>query len=161
MGPRLNRVRPFVKAAAGFVSVGETPAVFACLAIFPPPLACALAGGDTLTAYEIGGGIEIDATTSSFIRVDVADRILSYPGPTLDCGFRSLVTRASSATPFASRSAPDFDSEPVKVRLKPDTTVAAAKQKGRTPVGIRPPACWSEDLRPLGLVAPYGSASAV
>ena len=88
VGPRLDRVRPFVKAAAGFLSVGEAPAAFPCLAIFPPPLACTLAGGDTLTAYEIGGGVQIDATTSSFIRVDVADRILSYPGPTLDRDFQ-------------------------------------------------------------------------
>jgi len=87
VGPRLNRVRPFAKAAAGFLNVGETPGAFACLAIFPPPLNCALAGGDTLPAYEIGGGLEIDATARTFIRADVADRILQYPGPTFDDNF--------------------------------------------------------------------------
>ena len=76
VGPRMNRVRPFAKAAAGFLKVGATPGAFACIAIFPPPLDCALAGGDTLPAYEIGGGVEIDATSRTFIR---ADRHRSHP----------------------------------------------------------------------------------
>jgi hypothetical protein len=81
-GPRLNRVRPFAKAAAGFLKVETNAAAFACIAIFPPPLACILAGGATLPAYELGGGVEIDLTARSFIRADIAERILSYPGPT-------------------------------------------------------------------------------
>ena len=80
-GPRINRVRPFAKAAAGFLRVSPTSGAFACIAIFPPPLSCVLAGGDTLPAYEIGGGIEIDATQRMFIRADFTDRILRYPGP--------------------------------------------------------------------------------
>ena len=89
VGPRLNRVRPFGKAAAGFLNVGETPIAFACIAIFPPPLACVLAGGDVLPAYEIGGGIVVNATPRSFFRADVADRILKYSGPTLDSNFQA------------------------------------------------------------------------
>lgn len=87
VGPRMHRVRPFAKAAAGFLKVGATPGAFACIAIFPPPLNCALAGGDTLPAFEIGGGVEIDATSRAFIRADVTDRILKYPGPTFDSNF--------------------------------------------------------------------------
>ena len=87
IGPRLNRVRPFAKAAAGFLNVGATPGAFACIAIFPPPLNCQLAGGDTLPAYEIGGGVAIDMTGRTFVRVDIADRILKYPGPTFDSNF--------------------------------------------------------------------------
>jgi hypothetical protein len=87
VGPRIQRARPFVKAAAGFLKVGQTPGAFACLAIFPPPLACTLASGSTLPAFEIGGGVEIDATQRLFIRADVADRILKYPGPTFDSDF--------------------------------------------------------------------------
>lgn len=86
-GPRLNRVRPFARVAAGFLTVSPSPGAFACIAIFPPPLNCALAGGDTLPAYEIGGGVEIDAPSRTFIRVDVADRMLKYPGPTFDSNF--------------------------------------------------------------------------
>ena len=82
IGPRINRVRPFAKVAAGFLKTSEPPEGFACILIFPPPLACAMATGRTLPAYELGGGVEIDATSRSFIRADIADRILSYPGPT-------------------------------------------------------------------------------
>jgi hypothetical protein len=91
IGPRLNRVRPFAKAAAGFLKVGETPIGFACVAIFPPPLACVLAGGQTLPAYEIGGGIEVSATPRTFVRADIGDRILKYPGPTFRNGLRDPV----------------------------------------------------------------------
>jgi hypothetical protein len=87
VGPRLNRVRPFAKAAAGFLKVGATPGAFACIAIFPPPLACRLAGGETLPAYEFGGGIEITATPRTFVRADLTDRVLKYPGPTLGDNF--------------------------------------------------------------------------
>ena len=87
IGPRIDRVRPFAKIAAGFLNVGATPGAFACIAIFPPPLNCQLAGGDTLPAYEIGGGVAVDMTDRTFVRVDVADRILKYPGPTLDSNF--------------------------------------------------------------------------
>jgi hypothetical protein len=83
IGPRLGAVRPFAKAGAGFLQIGDTPVAFACIAIFPPPLACTLAGGDTLAAYEIGGGVAVNAGSRTFVRVDVADRMLSYPGPTL------------------------------------------------------------------------------
>lgn len=81
-GPRLNAIRPFVKGAAGFLRSSAAPAPIACIAIFPPPLNCLMAAGQTMTAFEIGGGVEIDATDRAFVRVDVADRVLKYPGPT-------------------------------------------------------------------------------
>jgi hypothetical protein len=87
VGPRVNRLRPFVKAAAGFLKVGATPGAFACIAIFPPPLNCALAGGDTLPAFDVGGGVEVDLASRGFLRLDVGDRILKYPGPTFDANF--------------------------------------------------------------------------
>jgi hypothetical protein len=87
LGPRVKTIRPFVKAGAGFLRVGETPIAFACVAIFPPPLACVLAGGHTLPAYEIGGGVEVNTTGRTFLRADIADRILKYPGPAFDSNF--------------------------------------------------------------------------
>jgi hypothetical protein len=87
VGPRINRIRPFVKGAAGFLSSSEAPEPFACIAIFPPPLNCLMAAEQTLTAFEIGGGVEIDATDRTFVRVDVSDRVLEYPGPTFDSNF--------------------------------------------------------------------------
>src|SRR5688572_21413146 len=45
VGPRINRFRPFVKGAAGFLNSSEAPEPFACIAIFPPPLNCLMAAG--------------------------------------------------------------------------------------------------------------------
>jgi hypothetical protein len=86
-GPRLNRIRPFVKGAAGFLASSEAPEPFACIAIFPPPLNCLMAAGQTMTAFEIGGGVEVSATDRAFVRVDVSDRMLKYPAPTFDSNF--------------------------------------------------------------------------
>ena len=82
VGPRVQRIRPFAKAAAGFLKVAANNEAFACIAIFPPPLVCLMANGPTMKAFEIGGGVEVDTTSRSFVRVDVSDRILIYPGPT-------------------------------------------------------------------------------
>lgn len=81
-GPRLDRIRPFVRLGAGFLRSSPAPAPFACIAIFPPPLHCLLAAGDTLPSVEIGGGVEVSTSARTFIRFDAADRILRYPGPT-------------------------------------------------------------------------------
>ena len=81
-GPRLGRVRPFVRAGAGFLKSSPAPAPFACIAIFPPPLACLMAAGHTLPTLELGGGLEFATPGSTFLRFDASDRILKYPGPT-------------------------------------------------------------------------------
>jgi hypothetical protein len=87
VGPRINRVRPFVKAAAGFLKSAQAPREFPCIAIFPPPLSCLMGAGQTMTAFEIGGGVEISATDRTFVRIDVGDRILKYPAPTFNSDF--------------------------------------------------------------------------
>jgi hypothetical protein len=87
VGPRLNRVRPFAKAAAGFLRSSEAPEPFPCIAIFPPPLNCLMAAGHTMPVFEIGGGVQITTTQATFLRVDVADRIVEYPGPTFGPNF--------------------------------------------------------------------------
>jgi hypothetical protein len=84
-------VRPFVKAGYGFLQVGETPIGFACVAIFPPPLACTLADGQTLASFEIGGGLEVNTPANTFIRGDVSQRFVKYPGPTFRDGLREIV----------------------------------------------------------------------
>jgi Outer membrane protein beta-barrel domain len=81
-GPRLGRVRPFVRAGAGFLKSSGAPEPFACIAIFPPPLSCLLAAGDTMPAFDIGGGLEVSTSQTTFLRFDARDRILKYPGPT-------------------------------------------------------------------------------
>lgn len=87
VGPRINRIRPFAKAAAGFLSSSEAPEPFACIAIFPPPLNCLMGAGQTMAAFEIGGGAEIAVAERTFVRVDLSDRMLKYPAPTFDSNF--------------------------------------------------------------------------
>ncbi|MDP2320137.1 MAG: outer membrane beta-barrel protein [Acidobacteriota bacterium] len=81
-GPRIDRIRPFVRLGAGFLRSSPAPAPFACIAIFPPPLHCLLAAGDTMPSVEIGGGVEVSISARTFLRFDAVDRILRYPGPT-------------------------------------------------------------------------------
>lgn len=81
-GPRLDRIRPFVRLGGGFLRVSPAPAPFACIAIFPPPLHCLLGAGETMPSLEIGGGVEVATSPRTFLRLDAVDRILRYPGPT-------------------------------------------------------------------------------
>jgi hypothetical protein len=83
VGPRLGRVRPFAKVRPGFVGFDGTSEPFACVLIFPPPLTCALAGGETLFALDLGGGIELFTSPRTFIRVDAGDRMVRYPAPVI------------------------------------------------------------------------------
>ena len=46
-----------------------------------------MAADQTLPAFEFGGGVEVSTTDRSFLRVDVTDRMLEYPGPTLTRDF--------------------------------------------------------------------------
>ncbi len=84
VGPRLGAIRPFGKLRPGFVSFGESPAAFACILIYPPPLNCTMAAGQTLFALDIGGGVEFFPSNGTFLRVDVGDRAIRYPSPTID-----------------------------------------------------------------------------
>jgi hypothetical protein len=83
-GPDFGRVRPFAKVRPGFVRFRGSSEPFACILIFPPPLACVLATGRTLFAVDIGGGVDLPVTRGAFIRLDVSDRLMRYPGPAFD-----------------------------------------------------------------------------
>ena len=80
-GPTLGRVRPFGRLRPGIVGFQAAPGPIACLLIFPPPLACTMAAGRTLFALDVGGGLEVVTTSRTFVRVDVGDRLVKYPGP--------------------------------------------------------------------------------
>ncbi len=80
----------------GFLNVRPASEPFACLLIFPPPLSCELGAGRTLPAFDVGGGFELFPTERTFVRVELGDRMLKYPGPArsksgaiLDDGFFS------------------------------------------------------------------------
>lgn len=83
-GPRLGRVRPFVKLRPGFLTFREASEPIACILIFPPPLNCTLAEGRTVFALDIGGGVEWFPSGRTVIRVDAGDRALRYPSPVID-----------------------------------------------------------------------------
>ena len=83
-GPRLARMRPFVKLRPGFVSYRGQPTV--CILIFPPPLTCQLATGRTVFALDVGGGVELFTASRTFVRIDAGDRMLKYPGPSFRRG---------------------------------------------------------------------------
>jgi hypothetical protein len=81
VGPTLGRLRPFGKLRPGFLAFREASQPFACIAIFPPPLACVLASGRTVFALDMGGGAEWFPTGRTVLRVDAGDRLVRYPGP--------------------------------------------------------------------------------
>jgi hypothetical protein len=89
LGPTFDRVRLFARLRPGFVQFREAPQPLACIAIFPPPLACALAAGAMVFALDAGGGVDVAATRRTFVRADVGDRIMRYRGPVLDRDGRS------------------------------------------------------------------------
>jgi hypothetical protein len=88
VGPRLNRLRPFAKVRPGFVNFAEVSGGIACIAIYPPPLTCQLAGGSTNFALDLGGGVEVFPSGRTFIRFDAGDRMVRYPGPSFDLSSR-------------------------------------------------------------------------
>jgi hypothetical protein len=84
VGPQINRWRPFVRFRPGFLNVGESPEPVACPLIFPPTLSCTLAAGGTFLTLDVGGGVEVAATSKTFVRFDIGDRMVKYPGPAID-----------------------------------------------------------------------------
>jgi hypothetical protein len=84
VGPRLASVRPFARFAAGFLNFRPAAAQFACILIYPPPLSCTLGAGRTLPAFELGGGLAFFPSSPTFVRFEIGDRALKYPGPAFD-----------------------------------------------------------------------------
>lgn len=84
LGPQLGGLRPFVKAAYGFLNSSAAPEPFPCIAIFPPTIYCVMAEGHSMPAFEFGGGLQFDVSSRGFIRVDIGSRWLRYPGPAID-----------------------------------------------------------------------------
>lgn len=83
VGRRWEKAGVFGKFRSGFLSFGESSEAFPCILIFPPPLECALAGGDTVLAFDFGGVVELYPSARSFIRFDAGDQMLRFQGPVL------------------------------------------------------------------------------
>lgn len=82
-GPRVDSVRLFAVVRPGFVRFAEAPEPFACILIYPPPLACSLAGGDTLFGLQLGGGLEATPGERWVVRLEAGSLLLEYPGPAI------------------------------------------------------------------------------
>ena len=82
-GPRLGPMRVMARLRPGFLTFTARPTV--CILIFPPPLSCQL-GQRTVFALDVGGSVELPAGTRTFVRIDLGDRLLRYPGPSFRNG---------------------------------------------------------------------------
>jgi hypothetical protein len=80
-GPRFGRHQAYAAVRPGFVRFAEAPEPIACIAIYPPPLVCAIAGGDTVFGLQLGAGAQINPSPRSVVRVEAATLLLRYPGP--------------------------------------------------------------------------------
>ena len=80
-GPHLGRTGVFLALRGGAVRFSEAPAPFACIAIFPPPLVCAIAAGDTVPTVQLSGGFETVPRDRVVVRVEAGDQLLRFSGP--------------------------------------------------------------------------------
>lgn len=83
-GVNMNGWRPFVRLRPGFLRVASSPGPLVCTLIFPPSASCSLAAGETLLAFDLGAGIEVRTPGRTFVRFDVGDMLLRFPGPARD-----------------------------------------------------------------------------
>ena len=78
-GPQFQHIGVFGKVRPGFVRFQEPAEPFACIAVFPPPLACVI-GGRTEFALDAGGVVELYARRLTF-RVDAGDAMIRFREP--------------------------------------------------------------------------------
>jgi hypothetical protein len=81
IGPRFGRAGVFAALRGGAVRFAEAPEPFPCILIFPPPLVCAIAAGETLPTVQLTGGLEIFPSDRLVVRVEAGDQLLRYSGP--------------------------------------------------------------------------------
>lgn len=83
VGPHLDRNGVYAAVRPGFLRFGEAPAPFACILIYPPPLNCSLAAGETAFALDLTAGYQVLAGENTVLRVEVGDGLVRYPGPAI------------------------------------------------------------------------------
>jgi hypothetical protein len=83
LGPHLDRDSVYVAARPGFVKFGEPEEPLACILIFPPPLRCSLAGGESVFAMDLAAGLQL-TNDRGVLRFEVGDRAMKYPSPSID-----------------------------------------------------------------------------
>ncbi len=83
-GRRGDKAGVFATLRGGVTGFGEAPAAFPCILIYPPPLSCQMAGGDTLATVQLGGAVEYYPSSRSVLRLEAGDQLLRWPGPVID-----------------------------------------------------------------------------
>jgi hypothetical protein len=84
VGPRPRPLGGYVALRGGFVRFSDAPGPLACIAIFPPPLSCVVAAGESPLAFQAGAGLEGKVGGRALVRIEVGDRLVRMPGPSLD-----------------------------------------------------------------------------
>ena len=84
VGPRPDPTGFYAALRGGTLRYAPAPQPLACIAIFPPPLACVLAGGHSATALQLGAGVERLVGSAGLLRLEVGDRLVRLPGPSFD-----------------------------------------------------------------------------
>ena len=80
-GPRLGSASVYASLRAGFVSFAKAPGPVFCITIFPNPLSCVIAEGETAFAMNPGAGGEIPLGERVLVRLEAGDLLINYPGP--------------------------------------------------------------------------------
>jgi hypothetical protein len=83
-GRDLTRSGVYGAVRPGFLRFGEAPQAFACILIFPPPLACSLAAGETAFTLDLAAGYQLLAGDDVVVRFELGDGMVRYPGPAID-----------------------------------------------------------------------------
>lgn len=86
-GRDLGRSGAYGLLRGGVVQFGEPDAPIPCILIFPPPLTCSIAQGDTVPAFEFGAGYQHTITERARLFVELRDQMVKYEGPVMDAGF--------------------------------------------------------------------------
>lgn len=89
-GRRWERAGVFAKLRPGFLTFGEAAHPFPCIRIYPPPLECSLALGDTVSTIDFGGVLELYPWPRTFVRLDAGDQMIRFHGPVLRNGLRDV-----------------------------------------------------------------------
>jgi hypothetical protein len=84
VGPRPDPFGFYVAVRGGTLRFAGAPDPFACVAIFPPPLACILAQGRTSAQVQLAAGVERLLGEAWLVRLEVGDRVVRMPGPSFD-----------------------------------------------------------------------------
>lgn len=81
LGLDLQRSGAYLTLRGGVSSFAAAPEPIPCIAIFPPPLGCVLAEGESLPAFGFGAGFQAFVGERAVLRFEIGDQMLRYPGP--------------------------------------------------------------------------------